>query len=460
MRCPALARWHPRGVFGRAVASVVTAIAILAASVAWAGWVYLHTVADPTRSNRIAHAILDNPAARHELAADISDSLATAANKALASHHVTTTVDGGDPTLQAAVEGALSDPRIAANIVDAITAEHARVLGATPAHPAVIDTGQLVTAVRTRLAPADPELARILPTVAPAQVKLPVVKVPYARQARQWAQRWVHVLALGAVAGLLLGLLIGDRAAVLRRWGIWAIGAAASWAVLPPLAVWAGNTWAKSQAAVIRAVVRGATGGVNAVAVTLGLAGVAAVALSFVLPRLVSAALPSGVSRTRPGGPRAHAVTHAAAAPFPPAPSVPAPQPGVPASPRPATAPRWGTDTWSPTGPRTEEVPVVYDRSGRLAARAPYGPAAAGPASAVAGPPREAPWPSPPPASPVAPLAAPTSPSAAAAREAAADGYGEPPTPSPDPSPRPPGPTRARRPGVSRPLIDPAPDDA
>jgi len=446
VRCPAPARWHPRGVFGRAVAGVVTAIAILAASVAWAGWVYLHTVADPTRSNRIAHAILDNPAARHELAADISDSLATAANKALASRHVTTTVDGGDPTLQAAVEGALSDPRIAANIVDAITAEHARVLGATPANPAVIDTGQLVTAVRTRLAPADPELARILPTVAPAQVKLPVVKIPYARQARQWAQRWVHVLALGAVAGLLLALLIGDRAAVLRRWGIWAIGAAASWAVLPPLAVWAGNAWAKSQAAVIRAVVRGATGGVNAVAITLGLAGAAAVALFFVLPRLVSAALPSGLSR-------------AAAAPFPPAPSVPAPQPGVPASPRRATAPRWGTDTWSPTGPRTEEVPVVYDRSGRLAARAPYGPAATGLASAVPGAPPEPLSASPPPGSPVAPPAATASPSPAA-REAAADGYGDQPAPSRDPSPRPPGPARARRPGVSRPLIDPAPDDA
>jgi hypothetical protein len=420
-------------VFGRAVAGVVTALALLAASVAWAGWVYLHTVADPTRSNRIAHAILDNPTARRELAGDIAGSIATAADKALAAKHVPATVDGADPSLQGAVYAALSDPRIAANIVDAITAEHAEVLGATPPHPAVINTAALLAAVRAHLAPTDPQLARSLPAIAPAQVRLPAVKIPYARQARRWAQRWVHVLALGAVGGLLLALLIGDRAGVLRRAGFWAVGAGVSWAVLPPLAVWAGDTWAKSQAAVIRAVVRGATGGVTTAAVALAVGGVAAAVFSYVLPRL--------------GGAPRHAVGRRPAGPLPPAP-FPSSRPygATPPYPAPAVAneapvgaaragstARWGTDTWAPSGPPAPDAPVVYDRTGRLSSRAPVGPAP-GPAAA---------------------------PSAPQAAEASADDGAPAPQPEPsEPSPPPAGVGRpARRPGVSPRLLTRAGDE-
>jgi hypothetical protein len=424
-------------VFGKALAGVVTAVAILAASVAWAGWVYLHTVADPSRSNRIAHAILDNPAARHELAVDISESLATAANKALVAHKLPATVDGADPTLEGAVDAALGDPRIAANIVDAITAEHARALGAQPAHPAVIDTGLLLTAVRAHLTPVDPQLARALPTVAPAQVKLPAVKVPFARQARQWAQRWVHVLALGALAGLLLALLIGERAAVLRRWGIWAISAAALWAVLPPLAVRAGDSWAKSQAAVIRAVVRGATGGVNTAAVMLAVGGIAAVVVSIALSRLGGFALPSVAGGSGPPAARAPAPQASSGwAPTPSAAPVPSPSP---AGPPPAPA-RWATDTWSPQGPRTEEVPVIYDRSGRLPQQGGGVPVA----GAAAGPVANAP-PTP------SGSAAPVEPSSASADPS--------PLPREVPEPPPPRARPSRRPGVSRPLLDPTAED-
>lgn len=417
-------------MFGRAVAGVVTALALLAASVAWAGWVYLHTVADPSRSNRIAHAILDNPAARHEVAADIAGSIATAADRALAAKHVPATVDGADPTLQAAVNAALSDPRIAANIVDAITAEHAEVLGARPPHPAAINTAALLAAVRAHLATSDPQLARSLPAVAPAQVKLPAVKVPYARQTRQWAQHWDHVLALGAAAGLLLALLLGDRAGVLRRSGLWAIGAGASWAVLPPLAVWAGDTWAKSQAAVIRAVVRGATGGVTAVAVALAVGGAAAVVLSYVLPRLAGAPLHGAGRRPSPVAGRGAmaAPSHAAAPPYAPAPPYPtvpalaADQVGAARAAAPARG--WATDTWAPSSPPAPDAPVVYDRYGRLGPRPPVGPAAAST-----------------PASP--------SPDAAAV-----------PAPPASPGPTPGARRPARRPGVSPSLLSRAGDEA
>jgi hypothetical protein len=398
---------------GRGVAAVVTALAILAASVAWAGWVYLHTVADPSRSNRIAHAVLDNPAARHEVAVDISDSIATAANRTFAARKVPVKVDGADPSLQAAVEAALADPRIADNIVNAITTEHAEVLGATPSQPATINTALLLAAVRAHLAPADPTLARELPAVAPAQVRLPTVKVPYARQARRWAQRWDRVLALGALAGLALGLLLGDRPAVARRWGAWGIGAGLAWAVLPPLAIWAGDTWAQQQAAVVRAVVRGATGSVNAAAIFLAAAGAAAVLLSFLLPRLGRLApMPRAHARPRRGAPGGDPAGWAAAAAPYAAPVAPVAPPV--AATRPAVGARPATDSWAPSAPRTDEVPVVYDRTGHLPPARP----------AVAGPP--------------APEAAPPAPGTTV------------------PAPPPP---RQRRPGVSQPLLAHAPDD-
>jgi hypothetical protein len=417
-------------VVRRTVAGLVTALALLAASVAWAGWVYLHTVADPSRSDRIAHAILDNPAARSEVAADISDSLAAAANKSLAAHHAPLTVDGADPSLRAAVGAALADPRIAANIVDAITAEHAEVLGAAPAHPAAINTALLLTAVRAHLAPVDPQLARALPAVAPSQVRLPAVKVPYARQARRWAQRWDHVLAIGALVGLALGLVLGDRRAVLRRWGTWAIGAGLSWAVLPPLAVWAGDTWAKSQAAVVRAVVRGATGGVTAAAIALVVGGAAAVVVSVLLPRLHGLVPP----------PSAHAHARGSRAPgAPPAAAAGTVAGGTAAAATPAAAPRrWTTDTWSPSPPRTEEVPVVYDRTGRMAQ---------GPAAPARTPPADRPVGGPPQAAPPPPV--PSGPGPAAR---------PPHTPGP-PVPAPPPPARTRRPGVSQPLLANGRDD-
>jgi hypothetical protein len=356
------------------VAGVVTVLALLAASVAWVGWVYLRTVADPARSSRIAHAILGDPLARREVTVGVSDSIATAANKSVAARRLPLTVDGADPSLRAAVDAALSDPRIAANVLDAITAEHAEALGATPPHPAAVNTALLLAAVRAHLAPVDPQLAGALPALAPAQVRLPAVKIPYAGQARRWAEHWAHVLALGALAGLLLALLVGDRAAVLRRWGVWAIGAALSWAVLPPLAVWAGDTWAKSHAAVVRAVARGATAGVTAAAVVLVVGGTVAVVTSYVLPRLEEARWRAGAHArgARPAG-------APPVAPVPPA-QRGAVAPGRAGSPAAAAAAAstwgWSTDPWAPSGPPTDEVPVLDDRTGKLTSRPPVGPAA------------------------------------------------------------------------------------
>ncbi len=354
-------------MFGRTLARFVTTVALLAASIAWMGWIFLHTAADPTRSDRIAHAILDNPRARHEVAADIANGLASATNKALKSHGAPAVVDGADPALQAAIEAALADPRIAANLVDAISAEHEIALGETPAHPAAINTALLVTAVRAHLLPVEPAVARAIPSVGPKEITLPAARIPFARQLRAFANRWVRIVALGAVAGLLLAFLIGDRPGVIRRAGFWSIGAGLTWAIVPHLIAFAGDHWVQSQAAVIRAVVQGATGPVTATASALVIAGLAGVVVSYAAPQVLGSLHLGGGSAAGPPD-RSVGRDH-----HPPPTSVRTDAPIAAASPRDATprdapprpqAPR--TDTWTPHSSAPPETPVVYDRRGHL----------------------------------------------------------------------------------------------
>jgi len=353
-------------MFGRTVARLVTTLALLAASVSWLGWVFLHTAGDPTRSDRIAHAILANPTARHEVAADIAGGLAAATNKALTAHHLPAVADGADPALQSAVDAALADPRIAANIVDAISAEHAEALGETPAHPAVIDTAALVTAVRVHLLPVEPAVAKAIPAVGPAAIHLPTAHIPFARQIRTQAKRWVGVLALGAAAGLLAALLLGDRARVLRRAGWWGVGAGLSWAIVPRLITWAGTTWISSQAAVIKAVVQGAAGAVSATATVLALGGVGAVVAGHLLPGVLGGV---GGQNAAPR-PRRHAAVPAVAT-QPAAGSWSRMTPPIAAGAAFGASAAAGrgrprTDTWTPQGDRPPEPALVYDDHGQM----------------------------------------------------------------------------------------------
>jgi hypothetical protein len=67
---------------------------------------------------------------------------------------------------------------------------------------------------------------------------------------------------------------------VLRRIGIWALGAGLMWVLVPRGLIWLTEQFAPGNAAVVRAVLRGATGVVTAMATLLVLGGAGAIAAS------------------------------------------------------------------------------------------------------------------------------------------------------------------------------------
>src|SRR4051794_4385444 len=57
------------------ITRLVMGVALLCGSFAWSGWVFLHSVGDPHRAERIANSILDSPSARAEIASPIADQI-------------------------------------------------------------------------------------------------------------------------------------------------------------------------------------------------------------------------------------------------------------------------------------------------------------------------------------------------------------------------------------------------
>ena len=104
-------------MLGRTLSRLLCTLAILAASVAWIGWLFLHTAGDPTRSDRIAHAILDDPRARKRSPPISPRALQEPPTRRpprpparAGLQQPTILVSGDDPSLQKAVDEALGDP--------------------------------------------------------------------------------------------------------------------------------------------------------------------------------------------------------------------------------------------------------------------------------------------------------------------------------------------------------------
>lgn len=378
------------GVASRVVSRILVSIGLLLASAAWSGWVLLHTAADPTRAERVATAVLHDPDARHEVARDVTHTVVDTVLKLTQGKLPTSFVGADDPRLIDAVDGALADPRLIDNVVTALGNAHARALGVTAPEP-VVDGAALVNGVVQRLEPVAPDQAAIVRTFTIGNVTLPSFTVPYAKESRDLADRWVPRLAAGAAVLLLAALAVGNRAGVLRAVGLWAIGAAIFWVAVPRLIVWIARTQFTGHAAVVAVGTKAATASLAGPALLLGGAGLVAlvvgVAAGLALDRrpapvaagraparrpvagAVGGPVPSPARATAPAPATAARVaattTVAGASPTTAMPQQPPPGPGAPGgwtpAPHPASRPAavWSPAAESPTGTSWSAPPVA-----------------------------------------------------------------------------------------------------
>ena len=278
------------------VSRLLVRVAILAASLAWAGFVFTQTVGDPGRGERIAAAVLDDDAARAEVATPITSTVMTTFGIPPEQR----------PVVAAQVDRLLNDPSGAQSFIDPFAGSWARMLGEDDPRPTEFDLAPLLVELA---ATAPPGATDGLP---PIPERLPVTGVPLPRTRLGWmadVRSAISVavvpLALLAVGLFAVAFAIGDRARVLRRLGIWAILAGASWIVLPPLAVWLTRRWAPGADAVAAAALDEAVAGLLPVAIALAVVGAAALTGSFAVPEPAARTAASRPADVRPASPPA-----------------------------------------------------------------------------------------------------------------------------------------------------------
>lgn len=259
-------------MLGRMTSRLLASVAVLCATLAWAGWVYLRTIGDPARSEEIATAVLEDPASREQIASSFALQIVRA-----------TGVDRSNIDLvEGAVSTALDDPRISTDVIGAFGSAHANALGVEDARPTTIDTNTMLTAVREQVALVNPELAAQIPDGSLPTVTLPKFHPPGVAALREAAEKATAALALAAVALAAVALAFGDRRGVLRRLGLWGVLSGVGWVLLPILIVAGARAWASDVDAIVEAAVRSSVDGVMPAAVALVVGGVIALVISFV----------------------------------------------------------------------------------------------------------------------------------------------------------------------------------
>lgn len=259
-------------MLGRMASRVLTSLALLCATLAWVGWVYLHTIGDPARSENIATAVLADPASNDQIASNFALQIVRASG-----------IDRSNIDLvESAVSAALEDPRVTTDVISAFGAAHANALGVEDERSTTIDTNAMVTAVRERLAVVSPEIAAQLPDGVLPEITLPTYHPPGVGTARTAAESATSLLAIVAGVLLVIAFAFGDRRGVLRRAGIWAVCSGVAW-VLVPIAIVAGaRAWASDVDAIVEAAMRESIGGVTPIAIGMVLGGIVAIVLSLI----------------------------------------------------------------------------------------------------------------------------------------------------------------------------------
>ena len=249
-------------MFRRWITWVLCLAAIVAGSLAWAGWVYLNTWADPGTTARVTNAVLDDPGARDEVLAPVRGQVMAA---------IPDEFGVTQEQVDAALIAVLTDSSARARIADAFVGE-----------AGALDFGAASEAFQSEFARTQPQLAPIIEQT-PTDLSLPDVST--SSSLSDTADRWVWRLALISALLFVASFVIGDARLTARRFGYWAVATGILWVVGSPIATWLAPRISTSVDATATVVVREYTAPIGPWALGLTIAGVVAIVGSFLVPR-------------------------------------------------------------------------------------------------------------------------------------------------------------------------------
>lgn len=204
-------------------AGLVLGLALVIASISWAGFIMSRTVLDPGRSERLAVQVFDNEELRSVLVTRLAESLGDA---------LPGEVVVPSQTLELAASLALDNPEVQRLVRTAIVDTHKAALEGN-AEPVVIDSSILSNALFDSLVQTNPNLETIVPVVPSTSVELPTSGLNFLGSIKGFADRVTLLAALAALAGGSIALMVtSDRPSVLRRVSFWAFGAALFWLIV------------------------------------------------------------------------------------------------------------------------------------------------------------------------------------------------------------------------------------
>ena len=250
------------GMFRRWVTWVLCLAAMVAGSVAWAGWVYLNTWADPATTTRVTNAVLDDPGARDEVLAPVRGQVMAA---------IPAEFGISQEQVDAALVAVLTDPSARARIAEAFVSE-----------AGALNFDAASAAFQREFARSQPQLAPIIEET-PTDLSLPDVST--SSSLRNTADDWVWRLAAVSALLFLASFVIGDPRLTARRFGYWAVATGFLWVVGSPIATWLAPRISTSVDATATVVVREYTAPIGPWALALTIAGLVAIAGSFLVPR-------------------------------------------------------------------------------------------------------------------------------------------------------------------------------
>lgn len=246
----------------RGLTWVLCLLAMAAGSLAWTAFVYLNTWADPALTTQVTRAVLDDPDAADEVLAPVRSQVMAALPPEL----------GVQPAqIDAALHAVLADEAARARIADAFVSPEGD-LRASAANDEF----------RAELARQQPALG---PYLERASTPLSLPDLATATSARTAADDWMWQLAGLSAVLFAASFVLGDARRTARCFGYWAVGTGVLWVVGSPIATWLAPRVNGTFDATATVVVREYTRPVGPWALGLVIAGLAAFAASFLIPR-------------------------------------------------------------------------------------------------------------------------------------------------------------------------------